>query len=645
MKVALVYPPTADPTAPYVSVPLLAACLRRAGFDVLAIDANARAWSGLLDPGVLKGLSQRVRARLRLLDGLETLGHAQQLEYAALWDALPAASRAPRGVAEAVATLRDPARFFDAFAYERAVGVIDEAAVLVGAAHFPLTLDFGSYRTPFSLLTPDEIRHDAHPSCDPFAAYWEALAAFLAAERVGMVGVSVAFPGQLQPAFSMAYALRARLPDVHLAAGGPALTQLLAHLPPDRAARMLGPFHSAVLFEGDEAIVDLARAVAAGRAPSGVMRGAMAIDLSDLPAPDFQGVWTGHHLAPSPVLPYDPSRGCWWGRCAFCHYGLAEAGTARFRERPADRVAADVAVLAREFGCRIVYFSNDSLSPRLASAIAARLSAQGVPVRWASDMRPEAALDEARCLGLAAGGCLAASLGIESGDARVLALIDKGVTVPTARGAIAALAGAGIAVEAMTFTGFPTETTAEALRTLRLVGEEEQRLALFICGEFALTRGSRVARDPAAFGVAEVWGVDGDEAGTGVFWRPARTLRRDDGRVDDAVEALSRRWHLRAYPWAGSLSTAHTLLWYDRFGPGVFRDLARVRFPPPPRVRLPRTRFDPQVVAETSADNEGAIWHELTHVLRRVSRPDYDRLAAAIPPLAAKGAAKGDNAL
>ena len=25
------------------------------------------------------------------------------------------------------------------------------------------------------------------------------------------------------------------------------------------------------------------------------------------------------------------------------------------------------------------------------------------------------------------------------------------------------------------------------------------------------------------------------------------------------VEALSRRWRLRSYPWAGSLSTAHTL--------------------------------------------------------------------------------------
>ncbi len=50
MGVALVYPPSCDPTAPYLAVPTLAAWLRREGIDVLPVDANVEAWDALLVP-------------------------------------------------------------------------------------------------------------------------------------------------------------------------------------------------------------------------------------------------------------------------------------------------------------------------------------------------------------------------------------------------------------------------------------------------------------------------------------------------------------------------------------------------------------------------------------------------------------------
>ena len=48
MKVALIYPPTCDPTAPYLSVPTLCAYLRENGVEVLPIDANVEAFDALL---------------------------------------------------------------------------------------------------------------------------------------------------------------------------------------------------------------------------------------------------------------------------------------------------------------------------------------------------------------------------------------------------------------------------------------------------------------------------------------------------------------------------------------------------------------------------------------------------------------------
>ena len=55
-----------------------------------------------------------------------------------------------------------------------------------------------------------------------------------------------------------------------------------------------------------------------------------------------------------------------------------------------------------------------------------------------------------------------------------------------------------------------------------------------------------------------------------------RPWKSDDERadVDARLAELSSGWVLRPYPWAGAVSTAHTVLYYDRFGAGVFRDLA-----------------------------------------------------------------------
>ena len=50
----------------------------------------------------------------------------------------------------------------------------------------------------------------------------------------------------------------------------------------------------------------------------------------------------------------------------------------------------------------------------------------------------------------------------------------------------------------------------------------------------------------------------------------------EPAQLDDALDTPSSSWLLRRYPWAGSLSTAHTVLGYDRHGRDVFRRLASV---------------------------------------------------------------------
>ncbi|MSP60382.1 MAG: B12-binding domain-containing radical SAM protein [Myxococcales bacterium] len=678
MKIALVYPPSCDPTAPYLAVPMLTGFLRAHGVEVLPIDANIEAWDALLRPAPLGRLRDRLERRIARLERLPSLDHASQLSYRALWEARGDAHAVPHGIAEAVATLRDPVRFYDPPAYARAVDTVDAALRVVSATHAPLQVDFTAYRTPFALTTPEEIAHDAEPENDPFDRYVERdLVPRLLAARVDAIGISVCFPGQLQPAYAFGLKLKRALPEVHLTVGGPGITQLLIRLRGRDLARALGPFDTAVVFEGEHTLLSLCRALdekrPISRIPNLVQRDALlgarylpgeaSEDMRTLPAPDFAGLpigerpqggrkaaagsaeaasGCGKYFAPHLTLPYDPTRGCYWGKCTFCHYGLAETGTASYRERAVATVVEHLTALSERFRTRWFYLSQDSVAPKTLVQLAQALGDANLDLRWATDLKPEKYLTRARAEVLRRGGAVACALGVESASERVLSLIDKGAPVQVVRDVVSHLADAQIAVEAMCFTDFPTETFDEALETLDFLAENEQRVAGFIVGEFDLTHGALVARDPGKFGLIETWQLDGDLLGTGLFYEERVPAKRGDEpeRLDRALDQLSSGWRLRRYPWAGSLSTAHTVFYYARFGSGVLRELAQAGRDPGgvigARPGTATARFDLAAV-DGARDREMAIWHQLVRVRRHVSRAAWRELAGALPSLAALG--------
>ncbi len=648
MRAALVYPPTCDPTAPYLAVPMLTGFLRSQGVDVLPIDANVEAYDALLRAAPLAALADRLEARLAVLDARASLDHPEQLEYHALWSARGDARAVPEAIDDAVAVLRDPRRFYQPDQYAGAVEAVDAALRLVSAAHTPLQLDFTAYRTPFALTTPEEIARDAAAERDPFDPYVRsALIPRLRAARAQVVGISVCFPGQLQPAFAFGLKIKAALPEVHLTIGGPAITQLLVRLRGPALAAALGPFDSAVVFEGEHTLLRLLEALDAGgdlsRVPNVVHRhkllgarylpGEASEDMRQLPAPDFHGLPLDRYFSPHLVLPYDPTRGCYWGKCTFCHYGLAEVGTASYRERAVETAVEHLRQLSRAHDTRFFYFSQDSVAPKTVVKLAQALADAGLDMKWATDLKPEKYLSPERAQVLRRGGAVACALGVESGNPRVLGLIDKGAPVPVVGDVIDRLDAAGIAVEAMCFTGFPTETYAEAQDTLRFLADRYDRVAAFIIGRFDLTHGALVAQDPARFGLREVWQAEGDQLGTALFYEPEVPPRSPDEeeRLDQEVEALSAAWLLRRYPWAGSLSTAHTVFHYVRFGKDAFKRLAGAAPGSSAGWRL-AARFDLDQAAQALA-REAEIWHQLVRVRRQVSRAAYQQLVGDCPPL------------
>lgn len=588
-SILFVYPPTADPTGPYLSIPYLAAACRAHGHFPSAVDLNLAGWRDVLTEDRLRDAADVCRRRFEELrtDGLDYEESRRYLRLAlAVHDADEVAGR----VEDAVRTLRDPARFYDPEMYGEAVQRLERAVALIAARHDPLELSFTRYAGPFGLNDADEIRRDSLPDRNPFAASYSAhLDPAVARDRPDVIGLSATFNAQLQQTFAVGAHLKERFPDVRVIAGGTAITQLVLRSDPEEISR-LAPFLDAiVLYEGERTLVDLLAKVDAredwrdlvnvvrldGPTPTWTSKPSN-VSLDEWPAPDYSVLPVAEYLAPEPFLYVAPTRGCYWEKCAFCHYGLTDHGTAPYRRRDPARFVEDLAALQTEHGARFFYFAGDLIDPRYLFDAAKRVHERGLDIRFTSDLRIERSFSAERCALLREAGLIAAAFGTESDSPRLLDLMDKGTDPSANRMVFRNFAEAGIAVQAMTFVDFPTETAAEATATLDLIEENRDRIDLFFVEQFDLEAGSRVFRNPEEYDIAEVFYPAGDR-----YRLRARYVPRATSKTPHEVETLVRRidslcdlYGRRPYPFAGAVSVAHTLMWFDRHGRDVFKRLA-----------------------------------------------------------------------
>jgi len=604
-RALLLHPPLADPTQPYLSLPTLKGHLRAKGLDATVVDLNVEATHHLISRRTLAGLIDLLRHR----------GHRARREEERV---LTAARSGLDDLIDSLGTeedplavLRDPERFYDPVAYRAATRRVEAAFAALSAANAPYGYGFNRADRGGAPWSIDGLADYSETEKSPFLRFYRELFA-AAGEGIGdwdddaatlrvplddvdFVGISIIFPSQVAEAFALAALMRELAPGAFLALGGPCLHQAVVHMDDDRRRRLLGRVDAIGLYEGEptlEALLPLLPELAAApreererllatvphlltkTAAGELVQGPRALlDLREAAPPDYGDLDLDRYLAPSRTLLYAPTRGCYWGRCSFCYYGLAETSTARYREIPPDRAAADLKRLSQRHGVKNFYISCDVLSPSYAARFAQALVDRGLKIRWSCDLKLDGTYSAERCELLHRSGLRAAAFGIESGSDRVLRAMHKGCDRATMELVNRRFHAAGIATEWMTFTGHPGETLAEALETVDWIDRERDAVDLFIIGEFGLQAGSPIAQDPAAFGVTNIRLAEGDDLGLYPLYDEVEEAitRREREELAREVDRVAADYTLRAYPWAGAVSTHHSLLWFIRHGTGVFR--------------------------------------------------------------------------
>ena len=519
MKVMLVFPPDWYPSEPYLSLPTLTCVLRAAGHQVVQKDVNLEMYdwyfSGdFLQRIVLKRVPQMLD-RLRKSLRSRSLSEAEQALQVSLGGLTRSRIAELTEKAEkAKAIVRGP-EFYDAEKLEWAINTFREVTETISLVYAPARICMPPMETDLSykiFISSEVLDAVEDTQVNVYRDVFEhILKPAIEAERPDVIGISIVLQQQLFSTMTFCALIKRHFPHIHVTIGGNTVTRLRDVLP--NKPQLFTLFDSAVVYEGETAFLQLVEAVGSGRTMEGIpnliYRDASGIhvssvsyaeDMSSLPPPDFDGLPLEKYFVPERILPYLATRGCYWGRCEFCDHG--EGYTAGYRTKKIDEIIEEIRGLKTKYNCRHFHFTDESYPPALFRKLTRKLVETNMDIAWTTHMRFEKSLsDEEVWNDARASGCKFLHYGYESGNERVLKLMDKATTKEVIQRSLRLAADAGIWNHCMGFFGFPGETRQEAYDSVRFLDENKDLVHSIGFGTFDLSKHTPVAKNPEKFGV------------------------------------------------------------------------------------------------------------------------------------------------
>lgn len=484
MKVTLVFPPNRNlPACTYSGIPLLAGCLGAAGHEVDTVDANLEVVERFLQRGTLeraKAFFDESWSYLRAQRSL-TPDQVGQLQGLAKLTVVPFEHLFH--AEEAANVLRTRELFLDpdraTWAYDVLTNML-RAMYSMNPVFYPLGPGyqdqlFGYLRTDFQnpvTTVLEESVLDRILQSDP-----------------ELVAVSIPFNEQTVEALTILKLLKRRAPHVKTVVGGAIVSAFHKILCNDE--RFWDWVDYAMPGEADESFPQLVTALGEGadvtdipnlyrRDERGVVhapRSRSLPNMNDIAPPDFSTVPTSRYFLPYPVINYQTSRGCYYGKCTFCSFDIKQ----NFRLRKASLVFDDLLKIQEQTGVRHIMFWDPLTPPRLMRDFSKFNRELPVDRRfyWGAETKFEKVFTDQQFTDeIYAGGARFLQFGYESGSQRVLDLMVKGNDLSRVHLMLDAMERSNLKVSVQWFIGFPGAEPADDMQSYRYL--EQHRGAVLL---------------------------------------------------------------------------------------------------------------------------------------------------------------------
>jgi anaerobic magnesium-protoporphyrin IX monomethyl ester cyclase len=503
-EIVLLFPPQWSPFQPPLSVPSLAAWLRRDGFSVRALDANLDFYHWLY-----KDVSV---AHCKKLIHRSSASAAEKIAYGAILDSA-------HDLASDIDQLQRLTAFGDQgieYAVRKHFIAINSMDIFLGAVS-KIAGDFTISPFSFQTIAADydssalqKLVEQPPPLLVEFVDDY--IATRISSLNTSLVGISCI--GQEQLFFSLLFGKRIKeILNVPVIVGGTIFARIFerGNLPISWFERY---FDVIVRNEGEKPAAAILENSIAGRPLTNGVPGIVYLDKhklaasapcaplkpNELPIPDFDDLPLGGYITGHISLPVLSSRGCYWGKCEFCHHGMVYGE--KYGAYEAEAVLATVESHARRYGARHFAFNDEAIPPKIVRSIG-KIFPDTDTSQWAFTglIKFEKYFEKSDFLNLRRVGFRSLYVGLESASERVLSLMRKPNKKSTIAKNLADATEAGIWMHCFLFFGFPGETEEDAQETYSFMLDNEAIISSFGCATFSLEHNAPIFKHLQDFSV------------------------------------------------------------------------------------------------------------------------------------------------
>ena len=340
-----------------------------------------------------------------------------------------------------------------------------------------------------------------------------------------LVLLSVPFPGTVYGALRMAQSIKQHHPDVNIVLGGGYVNTELRSL---NEPRLFDFVDYVTLDAGERPLLALLEHLQGKRSAQRLVRtftrentevkftnwAEPDVAFDDVGTPTWDGLPMQSYLSLLDMLnpmhrlwsdgrwnKLTVAHGCYWKKCSFCDVSLDYIS--RYDAATAHTLVDRIERIVGETGQTGFHLVDEAAPPKALKAMAEELLRRRIHISWWGNIRFEKTFTPSLAELLAESGCIAMSGGLEVASDRLLALMQKGVTVDQVARVTHGFSQSGILVHAYLMYGFPTQTVQDTVDALEYVRQ------LFLHGciqsgffhRFACTVHSPVGMNPQDYGV------------------------------------------------------------------------------------------------------------------------------------------------
>lgn len=521
VKVLLMTLPHTNPVGPTLGIAVLSAHIKQKfpDIEVQAFDQGLDAMYWLLSEKTIQKAIGQLEKKVRELEEKIALNYEEQRIYSRSLGALCVLKKYGREIPKAIFQVKDSEAYKNDNIRNYANFVINKVLESIACAWPETQLNAGDYRTKLSPFCIEDIEeYVRNPKTSIYNDFFDEWLQNNDLSDVKLLGLSISFAKQILPSFLFADKIKQRYPQLFLAIGG----SMMAHLNKEAFKPLFQWCNCIIQREGEYPLEYLVDAIQFGKELSPKM-GVLylgkdgevvqcekmpRVHMEKEPIPDFTGFRLKDYLVPSPNVPLQIGRSCYWGKCTFCCLNTAFEHKNCWTE--VEKLVDDIEKLAESQGVKTIEFVDDAIPPAFARSLSDELIKRNCKIQWFCYARFDSGFDEDLLTRMHQSGCVGLKFGLESASPRISTLMNKGIDIEKAAELFDTAAQVGIIPQAAFFFGFPGEQKEDMWKTVKFVEEYVVKKGIIAYnGKFRLLKSMPLLQQPEKYGIKNIskWNI------------------------------------------------------------------------------------------------------------------------------------------